>query len=75
MPVKAAELAFCTVFDDGSFRAINLQLAPFGFPKPLAVINEDRFPNLEANPNFIRQLGLWRVCELAGQSDRLTGSS
>ena len=54
----------------GDFRAINLQLAPFRFPKPLAVINEDLFPSLESNPNFIRQLGLWRVCELSGNAGK-----
>jgi hypothetical protein len=52
------------------FRAINLQLPPFRFPKPIAAINEDLFPSLAANPNFIRQLGLWRGCELAGRGGK-----
>lgn len=44
----------------GDFRAINLELSPFNLPKPLAILPEDLFPEHKDNPNFIRQLGLWR---------------
>ena len=46
------------------FRGINLQLPLFDFPEPLERIDEDLFPGHHENPNFIRQLGLWRVSEL-----------
>ena len=49
----------------GDFRAINLQLPPFRLPKPMAVIPEDLFPEHQNNPNFIRQLGLWRQGDFA----------
>jgi SAM-dependent methyltransferase len=49
----------------GDFRAINLQLAPFRFPKPITVIPEDIFPKLKDNPNFIRELALWRTQDIA----------
>lgn len=49
----------------GDFRAVNLQLPPFRFPKPIAVIPEDIFPELKDNPNFIRELALWRTQDLA----------
>jgi hypothetical protein len=49
----------------GDFRAINLQLPPFRFPKPITVIPEDIFPELKDNPNFIRELALWRTQDLA----------
>lgn len=49
----------------GDFRAINLQLPPFGLPRPVTVIPEDRFPEQKDNPNFIRELGLWRGQDFA----------
>lgn len=48
----------------GDFRAINLRMKPFSFPEPLAVIPEDLFEGHEKNPNFVRELGLWRVNQL-----------
>lgn len=45
----------------GDFRAINLMLPPFNFPSPRAIIPEDPFPEHKNNPNFIRELCLWRV--------------
>ncbi len=49
----------------GGFRAINLQLSPFRLPKPAAVITEDLFPNQRDDPNFIRELALWRRSDFA----------
>jgi hypothetical protein len=48
----------------GDFRAINLLIPPFNFPPPLAVIPEDPFLEQKDNPNFIRELCLWRVADL-----------
>ena len=48
----------------GDFRAINLLMPPFNFPTPLAIIPEDPFPDQKDNPNFIRELCLWRVADL-----------
>jgi hypothetical protein len=48
----------------GDFRALNLTLPPFSFPSPLETIQEDLFPEHPDNPNFIRELGLWRVSDL-----------
>lgn len=48
----------------GDFRAINLRIKPFCFPVPLAVIQEDLFEGHEKNPNFVRELGLWRVDQI-----------
>jgi hypothetical protein len=48
----------------GDFRAINLQLSPFRLPKPMAVISEDIFPELKDNPNFIRELALWKTQDI-----------
>lgn len=48
----------------GDFRAINLRIQPFCFPEPLAVIQEDLFEGHEKNPNFVRELSLWRVDQL-----------
>ena len=50
----------------GDFRAINLRIPPFSFPEPIEVIPEDSFPEHAGNPNFIRELALWRVGDLAG---------
>jgi len=47
----------------GDFRALNLTLPPFSFPPPLETIQEDLFPEHPENPNFIRELGLWRVSD------------
>jgi len=44
----------------GDYRAINLQLPPFCLPTPVTVISEDVFPEYKDDPNFIRELGLWR---------------
>jgi hypothetical protein len=49
----------------GGFRAINLQLSPFHLPKPVTVIPEDLFPEQRDDPNFIRELGLWRRSDFA----------
>jgi len=49
----------------GGFRAINLQLSPFRLPKPVTVIVEDLFPEQRNDPNFIRELGLWRLSDFA----------
>ena len=49
----------------GEFRAINLQLAPFSLPKPVVVIPEDLFQKQKDDPNFIRELGLWRRRDFA----------
>ena len=49
----------------GDFRAINLRLPPFCLPKPVTVIPEDLFPEHKDNPNFIRELGLWRGSDFA----------
>jgi len=49
----------------GDFRAINLQLPPFSLPEPVTVIPEDLFPEQKNNPNFIRELGLWRKRDFA----------
>jgi hypothetical protein len=48
----------------GDFRAINLKLPPFCFPKPITVISEDVFPELKDNPNFIRELALWKIQDI-----------
>ena len=48
----------------GDFRAINLMMPPFNFPTPLAIIPENTFPEQKDNPNFIRELCLWRVADL-----------
>ena len=48
----------------GDYRAINLQLPPFNFPKPLMTIQEDYFPDHKNNPNFIRELCLWKTVDL-----------
>jgi hypothetical protein len=48
----------------GDFRAINLELMPFNFPKPMRVIPEDLFPGHKENPNFVRQLGLWSTSDI-----------
>jgi hypothetical protein len=58
-------IAINTDIVTGDFRAINLQLSPFRFPKPIMVIPEDIFPELKDNPNFIRELALWRTQDLA----------
>jgi hypothetical protein len=49
----------------GDFRAVNLQLPPFSLPNPLSVIPEDLFPKQKDDPNFIRELGLWRRSDFA----------
>jgi hypothetical protein len=49
----------------GGFRAINLQLPPFSLPKPATVISEDLFKGHENDPNFIRELALWRGSDFA----------
>jgi len=49
----------------GGFRAINLQLSPFHLPKPVTAIAEDFFPKQRNDPNFIRELGLWRRSDFA----------
>jgi hypothetical protein len=49
----------------GDFRAINFRRSPFRFPKPIAIIAEDVFPELRNNPNFIRELALWRTQDLS----------
>ena len=54
----------------GDFRAINLQLPPFGFPDPVDRIVEDLFPTQSKNPNFIRELGLWRISDLRAQGQQ-----
>ena len=48
----------------GDFRALNLTLPPFSFPPPLETIKEDLFPEHPDNPNFIRELALWRVSDI-----------
>ena len=48
----------------GDFRAINLQLPPFNLPNPLRSIQEDYFQEHKNNPNFIRELCLWKVADI-----------
>lgn len=46
----------------GQWRAVNLQLAPFGFPAPLRLVNENC---LEDGGKWKdKSLGLWRVSDL-----------
>jgi hypothetical protein len=48
--------------DDGDWRVLNLQYAPFLFPAPLAVINEGC---TEAGGDYAdKSLALWRVGDL-----------
>jgi hypothetical protein len=49
----------------GDFRAISLQLPPFSLPKPVTVIPEDLFQKQKDDPNFVRELGLWRRNDFA----------
>ena len=49
----------------GDFRAINLQLPPFSLLKPVTVIPEDLFQEHKDDPNFIRELALWRGSDFA----------
>jgi hypothetical protein len=48
----------------GDFRALNLRISPFHFPEPMEVISEDPFVVHQNNPNFIREMALWRVNDL-----------
>jgi len=57
-------LAANTDIVTGDFRAVNLCLPPWNFPEPLDRITEDLFPANRDNPNFIRELALWRVADL-----------
>jgi hypothetical protein len=66
------KLTFNTDILTGDFRAINLQLPPFNFSKPLAIIPEDTFSELKDNPNFIRELALWRTQDLLPSKDKVT---
>ncbi len=48
--------------DDGDWRVLNLQRAPFGFPAPAALINEGC---TEAENDYAdKSLGLWRIDDL-----------
>ena len=49
----------------GDFRAINLQLPPFSLPSPASAIPEDLFEEHKDDPNFIRELALWRGSDFA----------
>lgn len=52
--------------DDGDWRVLNMQQAPFLFPAPLAVINEGCS---EAGGDYAdKSLGLWRVEDLPGDA-------
>lgn len=42
------------------WRAINLQIVPFKFPKPLCIIHED----YHDDKNYDKSLGLWRIKDL-----------
>lgn len=46
----------------GQWRALNLELAPFGFPKPLRVINEECTESEGAYRD--KSLGLWKVSDI-----------
>jgi len=47
---------------DGDWRLLNLQIAPFGFPGPVGVINEGC---TELNGAYAdKSLGLWRIADL-----------
>jgi hypothetical protein len=49
--------------EDGDWRLLNLERAPFNFPKPLAVYNEGCDEQGSAYAD--KSLGLWRVENLA----------
>jgi len=51
-----------TNIETGSFRPVNLELAPFNFPPPLKLISE-KDPEQEA-PYFGKSLGLWKLADL-----------
>lgn len=51
--------------EDGDWRTLNLQHAPFGFPEPRAIIIEGC---TEANGDYAdKALGLWRPADLPGE--------
>jgi len=49
-----------TKFGIDRWRAINLQIVPFKFPKPLCIIHED----YHDDKNYDKSLGLWRIKDL-----------
>jgi hypothetical protein len=48
--------------DDGDWRPLNLERPPFGFPPPVAVVNEGCSEHDGAFAD--KSLGLWRIADL-----------
>jgi hypothetical protein len=69
---SGARLLLTTTFPDcaanrdiatGEFRRLNLQIAPFNFPEPVARINE-LYIDAKGDRRADKSLGLWRIADL-----------